>query len=230
MAGRCHPAQGDALNPPRIAHDLLAGRAPVKRFGFGAPQMRAELVAAREHVQHPWWHHLFQDIGHHERGERGVGRGLRHHGVPGQPRRRELPGQQDHREVPGRDRSHHAERLADHLDALLAIVLQHLGFELEIGVVAEPHRRAECLCHRGGDRLALLLREHGGDVLHATLDGGGTFLQLRTPERLVLLPGLVGARCGGDRLVDVGARSARTAGKRLTRRPVDEPSCSGGHE
>jgi hypothetical protein len=28
----------------------------------------------------------------------------------------------------------------------------------------------------------------------------------------------------------VGARSARTAGKRLTRRPVDEPSCSGGHE
>ena len=70
--------------------------------------------------------------------------------LPASQRRRELPRQQDHREVPRRDRGHDAERLAHHLDALLAVVLQHLGLELQVRVVAEPHRRAEDLGHGRG--------------------------------------------------------------------------------
>jgi len=65
------------------------------------------------------------------------GIGLSHDRVASQQGRRDLEDQKDHREVPRRNRRDDAERfvLADHL--LRSVLLEHHGWQVERGEVAE---------------------------------------------------------------------------------------------
>jgi hypothetical protein len=104
---------------------------------------------------------LREDRSQHERGERGLGRGLQHHRASGREGRSDLPAREVEREVPGHDGAHdtHGDPLREH----------------EVAGVHRPHLTAHLV---GPARVVAQHLHRLGDV------------DLRLEQRLAVLPGL----------------------------------------
>ena len=127
--------EGDALQVAGgVLRDLLAGGDAASEGDLAdlrmlPPASAPTLPGPVMHVDHSGRQDVFRMSATSSERERRELRRLGDHRVAGEQCRRELPRQQDHREIPRRDGGDDAERLADDLDALLAIVLQHLRRE-----------------------------------------------------------------------------------------------------
>jgi hypothetical protein len=181
-----------------------------------------EPVAAGHDVEDTRGQGALEHLPHRQARERGEGGGLQHDAVPGEQGRSDLPHRQEDGEVPGRDRSHHAEGLPAQLDPLLVVLVELLGGDLEPGREAEPHCCALDLLPGLGQRLALLARQHGPDLLGGGSEGIRARDQGLAPARLVRRPGCEGAPGRLHRGLELLATAVRRLGEGLARRGVDD--------
>ena len=193
-----------------------AGKADLARNGMrGHPG--AELVAPADDVQDTRGEHVAQELAHLQRGERRVGRGLQHERVAGQEGRSDLPEGQGEREVPRCDRGDHSQRPPGHLDESALIVLDHLGWDLEVGEILAPDGGGEPFDGGVAQGLALLGRERrgelGGRLCHQYL---GRLQQRGAARRLVRLPLPGGLGCRVEGGVELLARALGRLGEDLT--------------
>ena len=161
MANPSRPGERNLVDV-HVSCDRLAGRRAV----------------AREQVDHARRiAGLLDQIGDHERRERGLLGRLQDDGAAGGKHRCELPGQHEEGEVPRNDLAHHAHRLAlgEHEKAS---VLHRDGLARNLvgmpGVISEAldnERDVDVL--RDGDRLAVVITFDLGEL------GGVTFNQIR---------------------------------------------------
>jgi hypothetical protein len=204
---------------------LPVGTEPVKEMRsmrmLGHPA--SELVAAREHVEHAARQRVARHLAHQQRGERRIGRRLQHHRVAGVKPVRDLVRGEDDRKIPRRDGADHADRMIDQLDPVLAVVADHLGFELGRAHGFELMHRAADLPFGLADRLALLARQHRADLV----DPLGKSVR-EIGDRLAALceapaaPGAKSMARGGDRVVELLARGVRAFRERLAGCRIDD--------
>ncbi len=92
---------------------------------------RAELVAAREHVDDARRKDVFEDLADFEGRERRIRRGLQDDGIARVQRRHERSQGQIHGRVPRRDDSDHAEWPITQLDVLVVVIGEHFDGNLD---------------------------------------------------------------------------------------------------
>ena len=178
--------QGQALQRPGgTDHHLLAchGGAGerdlghVRVAGKGGP----EIVLIDDDVDDARRQEAGAEFAEFERRQRrGRGR-LGHHRVAGEQRRRDLDQQQQQREVPRRDGRDDAERPVLSYHLLRAILLEHLGRQVERGKVAEPRDRDGDLPQRLRQRLALFLGQQACEWVLLSFESFGQLDQQCRP-------------------------------------------------
>src|SRR5690606_35825536 len=183
---------GRALLHERAAHFGGAGEAELAH-DLAFAQRRADLArTAGDNVEYAGGHPGF--LGQHgqrQRGQRRLLGRLDHHGAAGRQRRPDLAGDHGGGEVPGRDGGGDPDGLLQHHQALAALgALQDVAVDA-LGFFGEPfqeRRGVGDLAGRFGDRLALLGRHDGGQVLLVGHHQLGPFQQ----DRAAFLAGLGG--------------------------------------
>ena len=114
-----------------VGHHLFAGRArpgeddlaDVGMGGHGSADI-GQLVVRGDDVQHARRQDRVQELDRPQGRQRGIGRGLDHHGIAGAQSRQDVPDRDHHRPVPRCDRGDDAKGLAVQFHPAGVVVLQ----------------------------------------------------------------------------------------------------------
>jgi hypothetical protein len=200
-------------------HDFLAGRGRAGKDHLADPRvgghLRPQAAVAGDDIEHTRGQDFIHDLRHAQSRQGGVFRRLDHHGIAAAQRRHGVPHGDHHREVPRRDRTHHSQRFAVHLDTGLVVVLDNVYRQFQFRGGAAPGHGAAHLevgAHAAETALGFTLlqgqqlRQLAAGRLQGIGDGVQQALALTVRGQA---PGREGPLGGGHRLVDMLRRGLR---------------------
>jgi hypothetical protein len=191
---------------------------------------RAKLITAGKNVQDAGGQDILGQFSQQQSGHRRIGRRLQHHRVTGNESLGDLVCGKPQRHVPRCNRASDAERSEVQRNPVLTVLSKNLIFDLDVRHRFERMRGHPNLARRIGQRLALLPRDHGRQVIGVIAHPRGKFVQILSPrlerqfapfgeystrrlystiELLLRSFGAPGERLGGRRVDDLERTFAR---------------------